>query len=203
MTSGFVKSGDHAKLLARASAAATSWHSRSIVEQEQFLTAVVDRLIIHPNHIEVRMNLCSLISCIASKMRTVTGDQVYAQEKQQIISIEVAFRHIPIGQTLRLIVNENQPTPESSKLAMLKAIARARLWYEQLVLGEAGSLQDLSRLHKVSIQYVKHIFRLAFLSPAFVEAIFDNKARPQLTLNQLFDRAHLEWDRQTAKSISR
>jgi hypothetical protein len=127
----------------------------------------------------------------------VAGDQSSAHEKQQIISIEVPFRHIPIGQTLRLVVNENQPAPESSKLAMLKAIARARLWYEQLVSGEADSLQDLSRLHNVSIQYVKHIFRLAFLSPAFIESILDDKAGPKLTLNQLFDRAHLEWGRQT------
>ncbi len=197
MTSRFVKFGDHAKLLARASAAATSWQSRSIAEQEQFLTAVVDRVIIHLSHLEIRMNLCGLIACIASKMRTVSGDQISAHEKQQITSIEVAFRHIPIGQTLRLVVNENQPAPESSKLAILKAIARARLWYEQLVFGEAGSLQDLSRLHNVSIQYVKHIFRLAFLSPAFIESILNNKARPELTLNQLFDRAHLEWGRQT------
>ena len=63
-----------------------------MVEQEQFLTAVVDRLIIHPNHVEVRMNLCSLMSCITGKMRTVTGDQISAHEKQQIIPIELAFR---------------------------------------------------------------------------------------------------------------
>jgi hypothetical protein len=149
------------------------------------------------NHLEIRMNLSSLIASIASKMRTVAGDQISAQEKPQITSIEVAFRHIPIGKTLRLVVNENQPIPESSRLAMLKAKARARLWYEQLVLGDVGSLRDLSRLRKISIQYVKHIFRLAFLSPASIESILNHKAGPELTLNQLFDRAHLEWSRQT------
>ena len=79
---------------------------------------------------------------------------------------------------------------------MVKAIARARHWYGQLVLGEADSLQEIARLHKFSIEYVKHIFPLAFLGPASIEAILNQQCRPELSLDELCGNIQTDWTEQ-------
>jgi DNA invertase Pin-like site-specific DNA recombinase len=197
LKSDFAKPGERAQLIARAAAFATSWKSCSTAEQEQFVKAILDRVIIHPAYVEIRVNIGSFIRHFAVRStRRGAVAPVSSTEKPQIISFEVAFRHVSNGQAVRLVVGGDQSAPKSSKLAMLKAIARARLWYEQLVSGKAESLQEIGRLHNVSIQYVKHIFRLAFLSPGSVESIVYSKFRSDLTLGHLINIARVEWNRQ-------
>jgi DNA invertase Pin-like site-specific DNA recombinase len=199
LRSDFAKPGERSQLIARAAAFATSWKSCSTAEQDQFVKAILDRVIIHPNHVEIRVNFTGFIQHFAVRStRRVAVAQFSSTEKPQIVSIEVAFRHVSNGQAIRLVVGGDQSAPESSKLAMLKAIARARLWYEQLVSGEAESLQEIGRLHNVSIQYVKHIFRLAFLSPENIESIVNGRCPPNFALAQLFSRAREDWRQQTS-----
>ena len=89
-----------------------------------------------------------------------------------ITSIGCSFRHIPQGRALRLSVGNNQITTDASCQAILKAIARARSWYERIIAGEVTGLPDIAHREKINYAYVKKIFPLALLSPARIEQIF-------------------------------
>jgi site-specific DNA recombinase len=71
---------------------------------------------------------------------------------------------------------------KSVVLELVKAIARARDWYEQIVAGEVGTIKTLCQRTGLGRTYVKRILRFATLSPQIAEAILSGKHRPDLTL---------------------
>jgi site-specific DNA recombinase len=49
--------------------------------------------------------------------------------------------------------------------ALIKAIARGRAWFEELVTGRARSLQELAKRDGINRRYIRRLVNLAFLSP--------------------------------------
>jgi site-specific DNA recombinase len=120
-------------------------------------------------------------------------DRQAATHFQQIASIGCPFRHVPQGRAVKLIVGNNQIAPEASRLAILKAIARARLWRDQLIIGEATNVRGLAALNKLNISYIRKLLPLAFLSPGVIEACLNGKMRPDFTLDSLARQFPTTW----------
>lgn len=68
---------------------------------------------------------------------------------------------------------------------LIKAIARARIWFEELQSGTAKSLQDIDARYEVSDGYVSHLLPLAFPAPVIVEAIVAGQQPADLTSDAL------------------
>lgn len=116
---------------------------------------------------------------------------------QSITSINCPFRHVPQGRALRLIVGNTNITPDSSRQAIIKAIARARRWYEQLTSGEASGLADLASRHGVSERFVRAHFRLVQLSPQAIENLMTRQVSLPLSLDDLLTAIPMKWSEQT------
>ncbi|MEO6966479.1 MAG: hypothetical protein ABI076_11380 [Acidobacteriaceae bacterium] len=116
--------------------AAATWASRSTVEKKHFLKAILDRIIIHPKCVEILLRIPQLMLQLAGNISANSESEIHATAHlPQITPIKCSFRHVSQGNAIRLIVGNSQLTTEASRLAILKAIARARLWYQQLVEG--------------------------------------------------------------------
>jgi len=68
---------------------------------------------------------------------------------------------------------------------LIKAVAQAWGWRKVLESGAARSVKDLAEGKNLSERYVWKILRLAYLSPAIVEAILDGRQPPGLSLHQV------------------
>jgi site-specific DNA recombinase len=60
---------------------------------------------------------------------------------------------------------------------LIKAIARAHTWFEQLQTGNAHSIQEIAEHENLSASYVMKYLRLAFLAPDIVEKILRGHQR--------------------------
>src|SRR5258708_29481696 len=69
--------------------------------------------------------------------------------------------------------------------ALIKAIARGRAWFEELVGGRARSLQELAKRDGISRRYIRRLVGLAFLSPELIEAILQGRQPVALTATRL------------------
>jgi hypothetical protein len=69
--------------------------------------------------------------------------------------------------------------------ALLKAIARGRGWFDELVTGRALSLHELAKRDGISRRYIRRLAGLAFLSPELVEAILQGRQPFALTATRL------------------
>ncbi len=102
----------------------------------------------------------------------------------------IVTRFIPLqikrrGVELRLAIAGAHTQRPKVDLALLKALGRARRWFDQLSSGEATSLAKIASLEGVSVRYVGRLIRLAFLAPPIVEMIAQGHQPAELILPTL------------------
>jgi site-specific DNA recombinase len=89
------------------------------------------------------------------------------------------------GVELRLVIGAGSGASPKVDSIILKAIARAHRWLDDLVSGRSASMVEIGRREGVSKRYVSRMIRLAFLSPGIVEKIVDGRQPPELTAQVL------------------
>jgi hypothetical protein len=101
------------------------------------------------------------------------------------------FRFVPLkvkrrGVEMRLIINGGDEARKPDPV-LLKALARARVCFEELASGRVRSLVEIARREGLAKRYVTRLTKLAFTSPSFVEAIADGKVPSTTYLQMLMD----------------
>lgn len=174
-------------LLRQSSEMIASWARSSSDFKDQFIRAFVERVVVRQDELEVMIRSDALIHQLAGKM------SLRSAPDQDVIRLRCPFRHAVRGRAVRLIIGEQPPLPAASTLAILKAIARARVWRDQIITGRAAGIRDLARIHKLNHSYVKRIYSFASFSPASIEAILNGDVPPNLSLDSLVRKIPLVW----------
>jgi len=86
--------------------------------------------------------------------------------------------------------------------AMIKALARAFRWRNQLDEGVYGSLIDLAQAKGIAPSYVSRILRLTLLSPEIVEVILGGRQPAELQLDDLLEGYSAEWEGQWQRLLA-
>jgi site-specific DNA recombinase len=92
------------------------------------------------------------------------------------------------GVEMKLIVGGGLETSRGNDPVLVKLIARARRWFDELASAKAASMADIGRREKVTTRYVSRVVRFAFLAPHIVEQIFDSRQPPEFTAEFLVRR---------------
>ncbi len=193
-----IKMGSIDLLLKQARRKALDWETQSLKAQECFLKAIIQRVVVHNDSVEIQVNVNALLqSLVVKPANTSPSEQRMSDGREpHIFTLSCPFQQSRYGNELRLILRNNQSEPTRSTTAIIRAIARARLWYDEIVSGKATGIPDLARSHGVTPRYAKTIFRCASVGPDALETIFDNECSPELTLQDLVNGLPIEWDRQ-------
>ncbi len=80
------------------------------------------------------------------------------------------------------IVLEGHNAPSRVDLPLLKAVARARRWSDDLVSGRIESVDALAKREGCDKRSVRRMMRVGFLSPEIIEAIAEGRQPPDLTV---------------------
>lgn len=94
------------------------------------------------------------------------------------------------GVEMRMVL-EGGAAPARVDLPLLKAVARARRWSQDLISGRVQSVSELARREGLDRRSVHRLLRLGFLSPRIVEAIAEGRQPPDLTVIGLVRRIDL------------
>ena len=183
---------DYQKLLKHAKQRSSDWPSHS--ERIDLIRAVLQRVIVHENSIELQIGLDSLVQ-VLSGILPADGSKT---ANVQTVSLKASIRHISQGKALKLVIGNDRTESAASREAIARAIARSRSWYEQIVQGTASGLVDLARQYGLTHRYVKSIFPLAFLGPESVEFLLNNREGQSQTLESLMGRVPMHWGEQRA-----
>ena len=131
---------------------------------------------------------------LALRLPTSLEDSADTLTLEQFVPLTMKKR----GVELRLVI-PNEPS-SSSKVdtVLLKSIARAQRWFDQLLAGELKSLAAIAAREGLNYRFVGKIIRLAFLAPEIVEAIAEGRQPPELSTELLTKRIRLplDWDDQ-------
>jgi hypothetical protein len=69
--------------------------------------------------------------------------------------------------------------------ALVRALAKARYWQDQIASGEFRSLDDLAKRKKINPSYVSRILRLNQLAPVIKAAILDGRQPVSMDVQKL------------------
>ena len=172
--------------------AASTWSHRlqSEAEQTAALAALVDR-------VELK---CDGMG-VSIKLPIADTEKSRAQLPEEI----AITRSFPMqlkrrGVELRLIVGDHNRSAATVDLALLKAVARAHRWFDEISTGKATSLAEIAAREGLAVRYVGRLIRLAFLAPDIVEAIVEGRQPGNLTAEAVTRHIEipLEWRSQKA-----
>ena len=184
------------RLIARAAATAQRWRERIAEDRTEFLKNVIERVIIHSDHVEFRLRVPALVN-------EILGGKSPSLGLTKTASIECPFRHVRQGRAVRLVVGESSLTTDASRKAILKAIARARNWYEQLTTGKAESVAQLASMHGLSPRFINLHLKLIPLSPESIEKMMTKPNAMPLSLDDLLLSLPMKWSEQAVGKASK
>ena len=179
------------KLLSRAARMAAALGG-SPGERAKLVRELVEKIIVDEKTIIIKLRRGLLLGeDVASSASKAASDRAVE------LTAAVAFKHR--GAETKLVLPGLALQKHSSRCdpALIKAIARGRAWFEELVSGRARSLQELAKRDGISRRYIRRLIGLAFLSPELIEAILQGRQPVALTATRLTELdLPLDWTEQ-------
>jgi len=167
--------------------AARTWSNRlqSEAEQTGAIAALVDRVELKCDGMGVSIKL------------PIAGTETSRDQLSGAVAITRSF---PMqlkrrGVELRLVVGDHNRSAATVDLPLLKAVARAHRWFDEISTEKASSLAEIAAREGLAVRYVGRVIRLAFLAPDIVESIMEGRQPASLTAEALTRHIEipLEW----------
>ena len=162
------------------------------------ITALIDRVTISDAGVEVTVSTQALATVARLGVDALSIPRVSkASDDPQPIRMTVKTQLKRCGKEMRLVLGDEtarKPAPDNE---LIRAVARARLWHDQLVTGEARSIREICKRESLDERHLRRTLRLACLAPDIIEAIVAGRQPPELTARRLRDLdLPLRWDAQ-------
>jgi site-specific DNA recombinase len=185
------QSGSDASEIKSILAAASAWSSRlrSEAEAAKALALLVARVELRNDGIRLSINLP-----VESSEKLVGRGPAHLK-LTRLIPLRMRRR----GVEMKFVVNGDSKASPRTDPVLLKMIARAHCWFDDLVSRRAASMVEIGQREKLGKRYVSRVIRLAFLAPEIVEQIANGCQPPDLTAQSLLnDRIELPlaWEAQ-------
>ena len=189
-------------LIASAKSWAERWRKLNRYEARTFLRACVSRVILSEESADLHIAQQGLVLALqgsdTSDVNRKDSGRPSARGEGSldgIYVIHIAAQLKRCSSELRVVLPASgEPVNASSpSAALIKAVARARKWYEMLITGEIPSTHALAKVTGLNERYVSRILRLAFLAPEIIARILDGSQPAELTLDRLMRGVPTEW----------
>ena len=152
---------------------AAAWSARLQFEQGNALSALIDRVDFDQDGMRLSLNLP------LSNAESGAPDGASHLSLKRRVRLQLRRR----GVELRLVINGGARASCKTDQSLLRAVARAHCWFDDLVSGR--SMVEIAKCNGVGKQYVSRLIRLAFLAPEMVERIVEGRQPPELTAQSL------------------
>jgi site-specific DNA recombinase len=130
---------------------------------------LVSRVIVAKASVKISINSAQFAE-LPNKPRNSSRKDIGAD-----ISIEVPFCGTNRAEATKLLIeqcSQNRPDP-----VVVKALARARAWFDDLATGKAQSMAEIAARENITDNYVSNLIHLAWLAPKQVQLVLDGDAK--------------------------
>jgi site-specific DNA recombinase len=182
------------RLIARVAEIGKSWPELPTTRQRALLTALIERIDIGINRIDIQFRsarLGTLLDTAATPLPSATD------EETQILSVPIERRRS--GREIKMLIDGSDPFATAKPDArLIKLLIRARRFNTTLVDSDGVPFAVLAKREGVSPSYFTRLVRLSYLAPDITQAILDGRQPRDLTADKLLahSRLPLTWDEQ-------
>jgi site-specific DNA recombinase len=153
------------------------------------IAELVKRVVLRKNGMEMSINLESLFA------PELTVRRAPLLTFTRFVPLQMKRR----GVAMRLVIGGGVSTRKTDP-TLVKAVARAHKWFNELVSGRASFTREIAAREKLNERFVRRLIPLAFLSPTIIQAIVQGRHPASLTGEALSRGIEIpaEWARQNA-----
>ncbi len=155
--------------------------------------AWVEWAVLHTDSITLTLDLTTLLSASGIIMK---HESIAQLKLTQSVPMQMKRR----GVEMRLVIPSADAMLSKPDPTLIRAIARAHYWFEELCRGRASTLKELAQRENIGPSYIGDALKLAFLAPDIIEKILAGQQPASLTTFHLLRRVDLPivWDAQRA-----
>ena len=125
------------------------------------------RVIVSHKSLKISIKRDRLLAILTDKF----VEQSQGNGQDTIISLEATIPSMPGSESGKLVFeDQNARTPDA---VVVKAIARASIWFEQLTAGKSQSMAEIAIREDITDNYVSNLIHLAWLSPDLVGRVLE------------------------------
>ena len=155
-------------------------------ERRKLILSLLSRIEIADASVTLKLSTPGLRQALALSDTSKTEGKIH----EVVLPVRFSKRHVE--QKIILAAEGERPTNRDDVL--LKAVARAQTWFEDLKHQRFRDLAEIALHEKLPKTYVHALMPLAFLAPSIVTAILSGRQPADLTLKQLMLRTDLALD---------
>lgn len=179
-------------LMARGKQLARDWRELDTTS----LAPLIKRVAIYDTRIEIALQVPELAQALGLAPKDTSP---------ATIPRVAAVRPTRTGRAVRLVHdNGAAATADGTDIALVKLIVRAREWWQRMAGGKLDPT-TLALQEGVSVSYIVRVMRLAFLSPAIVDAVLDGRLRAGIDSSALLNIRAIDpaWEKQERLAMLR
>lgn len=138
--------------------------------RRSLISAIVQRVIVTKGHLRIEIKPFQLCAVLSDEIEPLAAEA----DSKSNIELEVKFDSSNRG--LAVLAEPTEGTQPRPDAVLIKAIARARAWFDQLVTGKAKSMAEIAVSENITDNYISNLIHLAWLPPRQIERIFEGDA---------------------------
>jgi site-specific DNA recombinase len=179
---------------------AKEWPTLQISRQQEFVWNILKRVTIGQTKVWIEIDKTKLLATLLE--RKTENLAAPRRDKSDILKLASGFQVMRRGGEVRVISPQGELCFERQCVrSLVKAVARARRWYERIAAGEITTIGQLARISGLTRRYVRRILQCAHLSPQITEALLTGRHRPNLTLREILRGVPLDWREQEKRIL--
>ena len=133
----------------------------------QNVADLLSRVTVSPTSLNISIKRDRLLAVLTDTFVEPSQDN----GQDDIISLATTILAAPGSGSGKLVFeDQNSKTPDA---VVVKAIARASIWFEHLSAGKSQSMAEIAVLENITDNYVSNLIHLAWLSPDLVGRALD------------------------------
>jgi site-specific DNA recombinase len=187
-----IERADHAKLIRGASRhLASTWNTKTASEKREALTACGTRIHVRTGHVDLSIEIAALCKALLGPDTTIDIRTGATRLSQSIAASNYRVR----GGTRLIEADDSarQAATAPGREQLLRTVAIARKWMNQLITGEVESMRALAAREKRSETFLSDTLRVACLSPKLVQALVDGQGLSITGTSSLLKQFKSDW----------
>ena len=132
----------------------------------QGVADLLARVTVSHTSLKISIKRARLLATLTDKII----EQSQGNGQSNIISLDATVAAVAGGGSKLIFEDQNAKTPDA---VVVKAIARASIWFEQLTTGKSQSMAEIAVRENITDNYVSNLIHLAWLSPDIVVRVLE------------------------------
>jgi hypothetical protein len=192
IASDAARMAEQEQLIREARALAASWPQLPRARKRAILTALVQRIDLHPDRIQIQLRSSRLAVILNGSAAPQPQPLPDGEVEGTLVVLSAAVRLQRIGMGMKMLVDgagraaASKPDP-----GLIKLIVRAQALRSKLEQGGGRNVSEIAHAEKMDGSYFTRVVRLAYLAPDIIGAIMEGRLPVNLTAAKIIESSRL------------